>query len=131
MVRAYSLSYGNAPDRHVAYSATESRLVFNETWFQALDMALEAASYLGVRIILPFTNMVEIPAWGGASTLSGWAGVPASAFFEHNATRQLYKEVVRHVVTRVNTITGEPLLPSRTAVSTPPTHRAIRPQNTG
>ncbi len=72
-------------------------------------MAVEAASYLGVRIMIPFMNMVEIPSWGGASTLSSWAGVPASEFFEHNATRQLYKDVVSHVITRVNSITGEPL----------------------
>ena len=72
-------------------------------------MAVEAASYFGVRIIIPFMNMVEIPSWGGASTLSSWAGVPASEFFEHNATRQLYKDVVSHVITRVNSITGEPL----------------------
>jgi hypothetical protein len=119
VIRAYSLSYGNDPDRHVSYSATELQLNFNETWFQALDMVVEAASYLGIRIIVPFINMVEIEKWGGASTLSSWADVPATVFFEHNTTRKLYKDIVRHVITRNNSITGESLLPN--PVTSPPT----------
>ena len=88
------------------YSHKESRLVFNETWFQRLDMAIEAASYLGVRLILPIINMVDLPKWGGAATLSSWAGVQPMAFFQHNATRKLYKDILSFLATRVNSITG-------------------------
>ena len=81
-------------------------LQFNENWFQALDTAVSAASELGLRLIIPFINVIELEQWGGAASLARWAGVPASKFFDHELTATLYKKVVHYVITRKNKITG-------------------------
>ena len=88
-------SFGKGTDRHVIGTTQETgrvaRLMYNETWFQVLDIALETAAFLGVRLIIPFINMVENNAWGGAAELCDWAGVAPSQFYTSNATKLLYK----------------------------------------
>ena len=89
-------------------------LKFNEDWFLALDTAVAAASELGLRLIIPFINVIELEQWGGAASLARWAGVPESKFFDHELTATLYKRLVHYVLTRKNKITG------RLCKSTPP-----------
>ena len=81
-------------------------LTFSEDWFSAFDTAIATANDLGVRLIIPFISMINLPQWGGVASLSRWAGVPASQFFHSVLTRSLYKQVVFRVLTRKNLITG-------------------------
>jgi len=50
--------------------------------------------------------MIELEQWGGAATLSRWAGVPPTQFFENELTKILYQKLVWYVINRRNRITG-------------------------
>jgi len=107
----HTLTCGACCSPHSNTSAPQSanaslHLAFNEDWFLALDTAVAAASELGVRLIIPFINVIELPQWGGAGSLARWAGVPASKFFDHELTATLYKKVVYYVLNRKNRRTG-------------------------
>jgi hypothetical protein len=71
-----------------------------------LDFALEAAAFLGVRLIIPFINMVDSPNWGGAATMCRITDTAPTEFFTSSKTRDLYKNLIRDIITRKNTITG-------------------------
>ena len=93
----------------VPFNASTERspsLQFNEDWFLALDKVIATAGDLGVRLIIPFINMIELEQWGGASSLARWAGVKPTQFFQHDLTITLYKKVVWYVLSRRNRITG-------------------------
>jgi cellulase (glycosyl hydrolase family 5)/VCBS repeat protein len=81
--------------------------VFNEASFRALDYVLFKADQAGVRLLLPLVN--GHPAdFGGTSQYVAWCapGQSMLAFYTHPACRQLYKNFVATLLTRVNTYTG-------------------------
>jgi egghead protein (zeste-white 4 protein) len=87
-------------------SSAAGSLAFNEDWFFAFDTAVAAANQLGLRLIVPFINVVDLEQWGGAASLARWAQVPAMNFFVDPLTRTMYKKVVWYVLSRRNRITG-------------------------
>jgi endo-1,4-beta-mannosidase len=100
------VSNASAVPFNASSGASAPALSFNEEWFLALDTAIYTADQLGVRLIIPFINMIELQQWGGAASLARWAGVQASHFFEHAVTKKLYKRVVWFVLSRKNHLTG-------------------------
>jgi mannan endo-1,4-beta-mannosidase len=77
---------------------------FNEEAFRALDLVLQIANEQGVRVIVPFVdNWVW---WGGIAEYAGFRGKPKEAFWTDPQIIADFKETIRFVVTRTNTLTG-------------------------
>uniref|UniRef100_A0A7N1A3E8 mannan endo-1,4-beta-mannosidase n=1 Tax=Kalanchoe fedtschenkoi TaxID=63787 RepID=A0A7N1A3E8_KALFE len=84
---------------------------FNENVFQALDHIIAEARQHGVRLLLCLVNNLQ--AYGGKTQYVKWAmeegiGLSASndSFFFDPSIRQYFKNYVKAVLTRKNTITG-------------------------
>ncbi|KAK4777429.1 hypothetical protein SAY87_017616 [Trapa incisa] len=84
---------------------------FDERIFQALDQVIAEANQQGIRLLLCLVNNLQ--AYGGKSQYVKWAmqeGVGLSSsndsFFYDPSIRQYFKNYVRTVITRKNTITG-------------------------
>jgi hypothetical protein len=77
---------------------------FNEEAFRALDLVLQVANEQGVRVIVPFVdNWIW---WGGIAEYAGFRGKPKDAFWSDAQVIADFKETVRFLVLRTNTLTG-------------------------
>ncbi len=104
VVRTYVLSVMRTNDapgtpRHVLGPGR-----FNEEAFRALDLVLAIAREQGVRVIVPFVD--NWSWWGGIAEYAGFRGQPREAFWTDPQILTDFKETVRHLVTRKNTVTG-------------------------
>ncbi|XP_030546258.1 mannan endo-1,4-beta-mannosidase 2-like [Rhodamnia argentea] len=84
---------------------------FDERVFQALDHVIAEANQHGIRLLLSLVNNLE--AFGGKTQYVKWAweeGIGSSSsndsFFYDPSIRQYYKNFVKTVLTRKNTISG-------------------------
>ena len=101
----------------------ESGIVLNEPWFAALDELLHLARRVGVRVLLPVIHSEYSRMWGGVPYLSRWAELAKMvqtsgahrydereavgiSFYTSAHAKALYKETVRRIVTRVNSVDG-------------------------
>ena len=102
----------------------ESGIVLNEPWFAALDELLHLARRAGVRVLLPVIHSEYSRMWGGVPYLSRWAELAKMvqtsgahryderearwgiSFYTSAHAKALYKETVRRIVTRVNSVDG-------------------------
>lgn len=85
--------------------------VFNERVFQALDYVIAEARRHGIRLLLSLVNNLQ--AYGGKTQYVKWAweeGLALSAsndsFFFDPSIRDYFKNYVKTILTRKNTITG-------------------------
>ncbi|CAL0304350.1 unnamed protein product [Lupinus luteus] len=84
--------------------------IYNENMFQALDFVVAEAKKYGVRLILSLVNNYN--DFGGRPQYVQWAkssGVPVNNdddFYTNPVIKGYYKNHVKRVLTRVNTITG-------------------------
>jgi len=104
VVRTYTLSVRKASDpeglpRHVVGPGE-----FNEEAFEVLDMVLETAREKNVRLIIPLVNNWKW--WGGVAEYAAFRGEPREAFWSDPQLIEDFKETVRFVLERVNTLTG-------------------------
>ncbi len=77
---------------------------FNEEAFLAMDRMLAAANRVGVRVIVP---LVDNWKWqGGAAEYAGFRNRPAEAFWTDPDVIADFKETIRYVLRRRNTVTG-------------------------
>jgi hypothetical protein len=80
---------------------------FNEQAFVTLDHLLAEANKQGVRIMLDLTADCG-DYLGGVGTYAAHRGKPRAAFFSDPQIKDDFKALIRHVLTRVNTVTGVP-----------------------
>ncbi|XP_016514219.2 mannan endo-1,4-beta-mannosidase 5-like [Nicotiana tabacum] len=85
--------------------------VYDERVFQGLDFVITEARKYGIRLILSFVNNYN--DFGGRAQYAQWArnaGVlqinSEDDFYTHPVLKDYYKNHIRKVVTRLNTITG-------------------------
>ncbi|XP_019451501.1 PREDICTED: mannan endo-1,4-beta-mannosidase 2-like [Lupinus angustifolius] len=85
--------------------------VYNEQAFKALDYVISEARQHGIRLLLSLVNNLQ--AYGGKTQYVKWAwqeGVGLSAsndsFFFDPSIRSYFKNYVKTILTRKNTITG-------------------------
>ncbi|XP_059295541.1 mannan endo-1,4-beta-mannosidase 5-like [Lycium ferocissimum] len=84
--------------------------VYDERVFQGLDFVISEGRKYGIRLILSFVNNYK--DFGGRPQYAQWArnaGVQIKSeddFYTHPVLKDYYKNHVRKVVTRFNTITG-------------------------
>ncbi len=78
---------------------------FNEESFKVMDHALALANKHGVRVIFPFTAD-DGDYLGGVGTYAAHRGKKREEFYTDPQIKEDYKATIRHIITRVNTITG-------------------------
>ena len=104
VVRTYVLSVRRTQD-----SPDEPRHVlgpgqFNEEAFRALDQVLQVANEQGVRLIIPF--VCNWHWWGGRAQYAGFRGKTKDDFWTDPQLIADFKQTVRFVLLRTNTLTG-------------------------
>ena len=104
VVRTYVLSVVRTNDapgvpRHVLGPGK-----FNEEGFRTLDMVLQVANQTGVRVIVPFVD--NWSWWGGIAEYAGFRGKSKEAFWTDPQIIADFKETIRFVIGRTNTLTG-------------------------
>ncbi len=77
---------------------------FNEGAFRALDRVLQVANEQGVRLIIPFVDNWHW--WGGRAEYAGFRGKSQDDFWTDPQLIADFKETIRFILTRTNTITG-------------------------
>jgi mannan endo-1,4-beta-mannosidase len=86
-----------------------AKLVYDETALRGLDLVLARAAHHGVKLVLPLGNYWN--DYGGARQYAAWAGLqdPVEGdprFFTDSEVRAHYREHVRRLLQRVNSIDG-------------------------
>jgi hypothetical protein len=105
VVRTWNLPMRGAKEESQPWHFVTNPGEFNETAFKVVDSLLALANKYGVRVILPLT--AESGDYlGGISTYASYRGKKRLEFYTDPQVRDDYKATVRHVLTRVNTITG-------------------------
>ncbi|EFJ23690.1 hypothetical protein SELMODRAFT_232427 [Selaginella moellendorffii] len=83
---------------------------YNEEAFQGLDFVIAEAQSYGLMLILSLSNNYN--SYGGKPQYAQWAQEAGHSveseddFFKHSVIKGYYKNYVKAVLTRVNTITG-------------------------
>ncbi len=79
---------------------------FNEDGFRTFDLALKLANENGVRLIIPLANNWK---WqGGRGEYAGFRGKTADDFWTDPQLIADFKETIRFILLRTNTLTGVP-----------------------
>jgi mannan endo-1,4-beta-mannosidase len=76
----------------------------NEEAMVVLDQVLESANRHGVRLIIPFVDQASW--WGGIQELAAFRGKAKDDFYTDPQVKQDYKDIVKKVLNRTNTLTG-------------------------
>ncbi len=77
---------------------------FNEAAFRTLDEVLAAANRTGVRLIIPLVD--NWPWMGGRAQYAGFRGKTKDDFWTDPQLIADFKQTIRFVLTRTNTVTG-------------------------
>jgi hypothetical protein len=106
VVRLYVLSVVRTNDppgvpRHVLGPGR-----FNEEGFRTLDQVLQVANQTGVRLVIPFVD--NWAWWGGIQEYAGFRGKPKAGFWTDPQVIADFKETIRFIIGRTNTLTGVP-----------------------
>jgi mannan endo-1,4-beta-mannosidase len=87
------------------YVFQPSPRVYNENTFKKMDYIIYKASQYNIKLIIPFVNNWD--DMGGMNQYVRWAkGSNHDDFYADPWIRQVYKDYVKHFLTRVNSITG-------------------------
>lgn len=78
---------------------------YNEPIFRGFDYMLDEARKRGIRMLLALTDNWQLT--GGADQFTAWAGSTVHEdFFSNRLAKQLFKDHIKVVLNRVNTING-------------------------
>ncbi|CAL8463534.1 g3068 [Coccomyxa elongata] len=101
VMRAWS--HGVTPN----YALQTSPGVYNEAMFQGLDYALDQAQQRNIKVLLAFVDNWQ--QTGGVDQYVAWTGDPTKThkdFYTDPTIMGWYKDYVKTIITRVNTING-------------------------
>ena len=104
VVRTYVLSVLRTNDAPGVPRHILGRGKFNEEAFQALDLVMQTANETGVRVIIPFVD--NWSWWGGIAEYAGFRGKQKEAFWTDPEVIGDFKETIRFLINRTNTLTG-------------------------
>ena len=104
VVRTYSitLARGDNPPTQVSQVLAPGK--FNEAAFVVLDRALQVANEQGVRLVIPLVN--NWPWMGGRAEYAAFRGKGKNDFWTDPQLIADFKETIKFVLTRTNTLTG-------------------------
>jgi len=77
---------------------------FNEEGFRALDRVLATANRLGLRVVIPLVDNWKW--WGGIAEYASYRDQAASAFWTNADIINDFKQTIRFIINRRNTVTG-------------------------
>ncbi|CAN1835571.1 Mannan endo-1,4-beta-mannosidase 7 [Linum perenne] len=103
---ARTWAFNDAQDRALQISPG----VYSESTFQGLDLVVSEAKKYGIKLVLSLVNNYE--QFGGKKQYANWArsqGQSISSdddFFSNSVTKGFYKNHIKTILTRRNTITG-------------------------
>eukprot|EP00850_Spirogloea_muscicola_P019328 SM000188S03823 [mRNA] locus=s188:172457:174653:+ [translate_table: standard] len=80
--------------------------IYSETTFEALDYVLYQCQVRGIRVILPFVNYWYDPDGVGSYVLWSSTAQTKDDFFADENCRDLYRDHVQRMISRVNTFNG-------------------------
>jgi hypothetical protein len=104
VVRTYSLSVVRGDDPPASASYVLGPGKFNEEAFRCLDTILQVANEQGVRLIIPLVNNW---IWmGGRGEYAAFRGKTKDEFWTDPQLIADFKETIRFVLLRTNTLTG-------------------------
>ena len=104
VARTYSISVVRSNDPPAAASHVLGPGRFNEDAFRSLDLILQVANEQGVRLIIPLVNNW---IWmGGRGEYAAFRGKTKDDFWTDPQLIADFKETIRFVLTRTNTLTG-------------------------
>jgi hypothetical protein len=104
VVRTYVISVKRPNDPPGAPRHVLGPGQFDEEAFRTLDLVLKTANETGVRVIVPFVdNWVW---WGGRAEYAGFRGKTAADFWTDAEVKADFKETIRFMLERKNTLTG-------------------------
>lgn len=106
VVRIYTLSLKGQDDHPDIIRHITAPGQFNEKAFVALDRVLAIANQKGIRVIIPFIDNWKW--WGGIPAVAAFRNKQPADFWTNEQLFEDYKEIVRFVINRTNTITGIP-----------------------
>jgi endo-1,4-beta-mannosidase len=80
--------------------------VFNDAGFVRLDYTIQKAEELGLKLILPLVNNWD--DFGGMNQYVTWTGAGShDAFYTNEACKTAFKNYIKYIVNRTNSLTGE------------------------
>lgn len=78
---------------------------YDESGFKQLDYTIYKASQHNIKLVIPFVNNWD--DMGGMNQYVRWAGLNGhDLFYTNEWIKNLYKDYIRYVLNRVNSITG-------------------------
>lgn len=105
VVRLWNLPIRGPNDDWMDWAYVQGPGKFNEESFKTLDNLLALANRHGVRVI--FSLGAEWGDYlGGIGEYAAWRGKERAAFYTDAQIKQDYKDTLRYVVNRRNTVTG-------------------------
>ena len=106
VVRLWNLPMRGPEDDWMDWAYVQGPGKFNEEAFKTLDNALALANQYGIRIIFSFSA-----EWGdylgGIGEYAAWHGLSRSEFYTSEKCKADYKETLKYVINRRNTVTGQ------------------------
>jgi hypothetical protein len=104
IVRTYAISVRRTDDAPNQPKHVLAPGKFSEEAFVALDRVLQTANEQGMRLIIPLVD--NWPWMGGRAEYAGWRGKTKNDFWTDPQITADFKETIRFILTRTNTLTG-------------------------
>ncbi|MBB4658583.1 cellulase family glycosylhydrolase [Parvularcula dongshanensis] len=104
VVRGYTIPVRNEDFPEDAVTYVEAPGEFNEEAFRVMDLGIALAGEYGVRVIQPLVN--NWPWMGGRPNYAAFRGKDTDAFCTDPEIREDFKQTIRFVLNRTNTVNG-------------------------
>ena len=103
--RCFALSITAPSDSGVPVYIS-GRRNYNEAAFRTLDRVLALCPEYDVRVIIPLIIAQNFAGWRGVDEFAALAGKPGSAFWTDPEIKDDFRDLIRHVLNRRNTVSG-------------------------
>lgn len=107
--RTFTLSIYSDRDKLPAFIlglGSEETKAYNQEAFQALDRLLALCHEYDVRLIVPFLASQSFRGWRGFDEFAAFRGKEGIQFFRDPQVKQDFKDLIRYVLNRKNTVSG-------------------------
>ncbi|WP_274649063.1 cellulase family glycosylhydrolase [Paenibacillus humicola] len=106
VIRLYPFEVKMSSDPAGTYRHVMGPGNFNDSAFRLFDKILQLANRYNVRLIIPFVDAYTYV--GGTADWAAFRGKSADSFWSDPVVKQDFKDFIRYVVNRTNTITNVP-----------------------